>query len=99
MHSMAKAYWVSCYRKINDPAKLAAYAALAGPAIESGGGRFLARATAAKAYEDGKVERTVIIEFQSLEAAIALHDSPAYQAALKALGDGAVRDLRIIPGV
>ena len=36
---------------------------------------------------------------ESLEAAVALHDSPAYQAALKALGDGAVRDLRIIPGV
>ena len=58
---MAKAYWISCYRKITDPAKLAAYAKLAGPAIEAGGGRFLARATAAKAYEDGKTERTVLI--------------------------------------
>jgi uncharacterized protein (DUF1330 family) len=96
---MAKAYWISCYRKINDPAKLAAYAQLALPAIESAGGRFLARATAAKAFEDGKTERTVLIEFESLEAAIAAHDSAAYQAALKALGDGVVRDLRIVPGV
>jgi uncharacterized protein (DUF1330 family) len=96
---MAKAYWISCYRKVNDPAKLAAYAQLAGPAIEGGGGRFLARATAAKAYEDGKTERTVVIEFESLDQAIAVHDSAAYQAALKALGDGAVRDLRIVPGV
>lgn len=99
VHLMAKAYWISAYRKINDPAKLAAYAQLAGPAIEGGGGRFLARATAAKAYEDGKAERTVIIEFDSIETAIAVHDSPAYQAALKALGDGVVRDLRIVPGV
>jgi uncharacterized protein (DUF1330 family) len=96
---MAKAYWISCYRKINDPAKLAAYAKLAGPAIEGGGGRFLARAPAAKAYEDGKAERTVIIEFDSVEQAVAVHDSPAYQAALAALADGAVRDMRIVPGV
>ena len=96
---MAKAYWISAYRKINDPAKLAAYAKLAGPAIESGGGRFLARALAAKAYEDGKTERTVIIEFDSVEQAVAVHDSAAYQAALAALGDGAVRDMRIVPGI
>jgi len=96
---MAKAYWISSYREISDPAKLNAYAQLAGPAIESGGGRFLARATAAKAYEDGKTERTVVIEFASVEQAIATHDSAAYQAALAALAGGAVRDLRIVPGV
>ncbi len=96
---MAKAYWISCYRKINDPAKLAAYAQLAGPAIEGGGGRFLARSPAAHAYEDGKAERTVIIEFDSVEKAVAVHESAAYQAALKALGDGVVRDMRIVPGV
>ena len=96
---MAKAYWISCYRKINDPAKLTAYAKLAGPAIEAGGGRFLARAPAAKAYEDGKAERTVIIEFDSVEQAVAVHDSAAYKAALAALDDGAVRDMRIVPGV
>ena len=96
---MAKAYWISCYRKINDPAKLAAYAKLAGPAIESGGGRFLARAPAAKAYEDGKAERTVLIEFDSVEQAVAVHDSAAYKAALDALGDGVVRDMRIVPGI
>lgn len=96
---MAKAYWISCYRKITDPAKLAAYAKLAGPAIEAGGGRFLARATAAKAYEDGKTERTVLIEFDSVEQAIAVHDSAGYQAALAALDGGVVRDMRIVPGM
>jgi uncharacterized protein (DUF1330 family) len=96
---MAKAYWISCYRTITDPAKLAAYAQLAAPAIQAGGGRFLARATAAKAYEDGRTERTVIVEFDSIEQAVAVHDSAAYQAALAALEGGAVRDLRIVPGV
>jgi uncharacterized protein (DUF1330 family) len=95
---MARAYWISCYREVIDPAKLTAYAQLAGPAIEAGGGRFLARAIAVKAYEDGKVDRTVIIEFDSVEQAMAAHDSAAYQAALAALGNGAVRDLRIVPG-
>ena len=96
---MAKAYWITCYREVKDAAKLTAYAQLAGPAIEAGGGRFLARGVAAKAYEDGKTDRTVIIEFESIEQAMAAHDSAAYEAALAALADGAVRDLRIVAGV
>jgi uncharacterized protein (DUF1330 family) len=96
---MAKAYWISCYRKVLDPNKLAAYAKLAGPAIEAGGGRFLARAPATNAYEDGLAERTVIIEFDSVEKALATHESPAYQAALAALDGGVIRDMRIVPGV
>jgi len=96
---MAKAYWINFYRSISDQKKLAAYAALAGPAIAAAGGKFLARGTAAKAYEAGLVERTILIEFASVEAAMACHDSPAYQAALDALGDGAVRDFRLVDGV
>ena len=96
---MAKAYWISTYQKIVDPEKLAAYARLATPALQSAGGRFLARGLAAKAYEQGLVERTVLIEFGSVEQAVAAHDSPAYQAALAALEGGVVRDLRIVPGV
>jgi uncharacterized protein (DUF1330 family) len=96
---MPKAYWIACYRSVSAPEALAAYAKLAGPAIAAGGGRFLARGNAARAYEDGLLERTVLIEFDSVEQAVALHDSAAYQEALKALGDGAVRDLRIVEGV
>jgi uncharacterized protein (DUF1330 family) len=96
---MAKAYWITCYREISDPAKLAAYATLAVSAIEAGGGRVLARGTAAKAYEAGLLERTVLIEFESIEHAVAVHDSPGYQEALSVLKGGAVRDLRIVPGV
>ena len=95
---MAKAYWVVCYREIIDQAKLTAYAKLAGPAIQAGGGRFLVRGTPAKTYESGQMERTVVIEFDSVEHAIAVHDSPAYQAAVKALDGGAVRDIRVVAG-
>lgn len=96
---MAKAYWVATYRSISDQDALAGYAKLAGPAIQQAGGRFLARGTAAKAYEAGVVQRVVIIEFDSVEQAAAAHDSPGYQAALKVLGNAADRDLRIVEGV
>ena len=66
---------------------------------DPGGGRFLARGTAAKAYEAGVLQRTVIIEFDSVEKAAAAHDSAGYQEALKALGKGADRDMRIVEGV
>lgn len=76
-----------------------AYAALAGPAIEASGGRFLARGNPAHAYESGLMQRVVVIEFESLEQAVKAHDSEAYQAALRALGKGADRDIRIVEGV
>ncbi|MFZ0606344.1 MAG: DUF1330 domain-containing protein [Xanthobacteraceae bacterium] len=96
---MAKGYWIATYFSISNPASLAEYAKLAGPAIAAGGGRFLARGTAAKAYEKGLKERVVVIEFDSVESAAAAHDSPAYQAALKVLNNGADRDLRIVEGI
>jgi uncharacterized protein (DUF1330 family) len=97
---MAKAYWIAFYRDIMNPEALAAYAKLAGPAIEGAGGRFLARGVAAHAYEGGIKQRVVVIEFPSVEAAKAAHDTPAYQEALKALGTGNVdRDMRIVEGV
>ena len=96
---MAKGYFITCYRQLTDPAKLAAYGKLAVPAIEAAGGRFLARGVAVKAYESGQLERIVVIEFDSVEQAVAMHDSPAYQAALKMLEGGAVRDVRIVAGV
>jgi uncharacterized protein (DUF1330 family) len=96
---MPKGYWVTCYRSISDPQKLAAYAKLAPLAVAPFGGRYLARGTAAAAYEAGQKERIVMSEFPSVEQAVAAYESPAYQEALKALGDGAVRDIRIIAGL
>jgi uncharacterized protein (DUF1330 family) len=92
---MPKAYAVVTYRSISDPEKLAAYAKLAGPAIAPFGARFLARGDAAIAREKGLKGRTVVVEYSNLETATAAYDSAAYKEALKALGDGAVRDFRI----
>lgn len=95
---MAKGYWVVSYRSIKKPEALAAYAQLAGPAIQAAGGRFLVRGTPAKVYEAGLEQRTVVVEFDSVAAAIAAHDSAGYQEALKVLGDASERDMRVIEG-
>ena len=95
---MAKAYWVTTYRTITKPHKMAAYGELSVPAIIAAGGKILARGMPSKVYDSGIVERVVVIEFPSVEDAVKAHDSPAYQAALAALGDGADRDIRIVEG-
>ena len=96
---MPKAYWITAYREIKDPAKVAAYAKLAGPALASYGVRYLCRGTADATFEAGLKERVVVSEFPSLEQAITAHNGPEYAEALKVLGDGAVRDIRIIQGL
>lgn len=96
---MPKAYWISAYRAVKNPDKLAAYAKLAGPALTAAGGRFLARGEPAQVYELGMRQRTVLVEFDSVAQAVAAHDSPAYQQALAALGDGADREIRILEGL
>ncbi len=96
---MAKAYWISAYQSIHDEKALAAYVKLAGPALLAAGARFLARGLPARVYEHGIAQRTVLIEFDSLAQAIAAHESPGYQQALRALGNGVDRDLRIVEGV
>ena len=95
---MAKGYWIALYRSVSNPAALAEYAKLAGPAIQAGGGRFLARGVAARAFEAGLTERSVVIEFDSVAQAIAAYEGPAYQAALKVLQGAAERDVRILEG-
>jgi uncharacterized protein (DUF1330 family) len=95
---MAKGYWIAFYRSVSNPAALTEYAKLATPAIQAGGGRFIARGTPYRRYEAGLDQRSVVIEFDSVESAVATYESPAYQAALKVLGNAAERDIRILEG-
>lgn len=96
---MPKAYIVVCYREITNPDALSAYAKLAGPAVKANGGRILARGGRVKSLEGGIEDRTVVIEFDSFDAALAHYNSDAYQEALASLRDGAVRDMRVVEGV
>lgn len=95
---MARGYWITLYRSVSNPAALTEYARLAGPVIQAGGGRFLARGTPVKAFEGGLHERSVLIEFDSVEQAVAVYQSPEYQVALDLLDGAADRDVRIIEG-
>jgi uncharacterized protein (DUF1330 family) len=96
---MPKGYWVSVYRTISDSEKLAAYNKLAALAVEEGGGRTIVRGGRVAAYDAGLAERTILVEFDSFEQAVAARESAAYQEALDALSDGVERDFRIVEGI
>ncbi|PVZ15004.1 uncharacterized protein (DUF1330 family) [Actinomycetospora cinnamomea] len=93
------AYWINTFTAVHDDEKLAAYIALAGPAMTGAGGRFLARGTPAAVFEQATVQRTTLIAFPDVDTAVAAYHCPAYQEALRALGDGAEREIRIIEGL
>jgi uncharacterized protein (DUF1330 family) len=59
-----------------------AYGELAVPAVHSFGGRFLTRSTSQVQVHEARLrQRTVIVEFDSYEIALAAHESEAYQKA------------------
>lgn len=97
---MAKAFIISTYQEVNNQDALAAYAKLAAPALIAAGGKFLARGMPSVVKESGKMQRTVLIEFESLQAALKAYESEAYQIAMKELtGNAVIRDIRIIEAV
>ena len=96
---MAKGYFLSAHRKEANPVKAAAYVNLAIPAIEGAGGKILAKGGRVQARENGIAERTVLVEFETFEAAVAAYESAPYQEALRALEGGADREIRLFEGV
>lgn len=96
---MKRGYWVVVYRSVSDESAVKAYGALALPAVEAFGGRFLTRsASLIQTHEAGLPLRTILVEFDSYETALAARESEAYKRALQALGSGAERDFRIVEG-
>lgn len=80
-------------------AAVKAYGALAVPALKALGARFLTgSASQIEPHEAGLQLRTIVVEFDSYDIALAARKSEAYQRALKALGTGADRDFRIVEG-
>jgi len=88
---VSKVIQVVVYKSVSDPEKLAAYAVLARPAMEKAGAKFIARGVPFAVKEDGEAVRTIVIEWESMEAAENGYNSPDYQNALKALDNGAKR--------
>jgi uncharacterized protein (DUF1330 family) len=96
---MPKAYAVITYQSISDSEKHTAYSKLAVPAVTPFGAHILAFDNAVVALEYGLKERTVVVEYPSVAEAVAAYNCPAYREALKVLGDGAVRDVRVVEGL
>jgi len=96
---MGKGYWVATYRSVSDPEALAKYAASAVQILEAHGGRALARGKPARVYEAAASQRCVIIEFESVAAAIAAYESKAYAQARAILHGAVEREIQIIEGI
>jgi len=96
---MSKGYWVVAYRSVSDPAAVARYAGPAAELIKSHGGRILARGMPARVFESGQEQRCVVVEFDSVEAAVAAFENDAYQKVAAILVGAAERDIRIVEGV
>jgi uncharacterized protein (DUF1330 family) len=95
---MPKGYWIVSYRSVSDPAAVSRYAARAPGVITGGGGRILARGMPARVYEKAQALRCVVVEFDSVDQAIATYESPAYQEVLSLLQGAAERDVRMVEG-
>lgn len=96
---MTKGYWITFYRSVSDQEVLSKYAKLAGPIIESRGGRLLSRGNAVKVYEAGINQRVVVIEFENVEKATAAYESSEYQSVVKILNGFVERDVRMVEGI
>jgi uncharacterized protein (DUF1330 family) len=98
--TMKKGYWVVEYRSISDESALKTYGTLAGPAVQAFGGHSLTGSKSqVQGREAGLPLRTIVIEFDSYDLALAAYNSEAYKRALQALGSGAERDFRIVEGI
>lgn len=94
---MAKGYWVA-HVDVEDMEKYKAYIAANAAPFAEYGARFLVRGGTRQVREGAARARTVVIEFDSYESALACYDSISYQAA-KALRDPvSTGDLVIIEG-
>ncbi len=94
---MAKGYWIA-HVDVADPETYKAYVAANAVAFAKYGGRFLVRAGRHEVAAGASRARQVVIEFRDYETALACHQSPEYQTALKLREAASVGDLVIVEG-
>ncbi|HEX8540919.1 MAG TPA: DUF1330 domain-containing protein [Pseudomonas sp.] len=94
-----KAYWIAQV-DVNDPEQYSGYTQRAPAAFKLYGGRFLARGGRSEAVEGKAVaQRTVVIEFDSYEQALACYHSAEYQDALSYRQGASSAEIVIVEGV
>jgi len=93
-----KAYWITrCH--VHNADEYNEYIKLAGPAITKFGGTFLVRGGDQIELEGGPYERTVLVEFDSMEKAEFCYQSDDYQEALIHSKNSSNRHVVLVKGV
>ena len=93
-----KAYWITrCH--VHNADEYNEYIKLAGPAITKFGGTFLVRGGDQIELEGGPFERTVLVEFNSMEKAEFCYQSDDYQEALMHSKNSSNRHVVLVKGV
>tara|TARA_B100001059_G_C17652948_1_gene485434 strand:+ start:574 stop:864 length:291 start_codon:yes stop_codon:yes gene_type:complete len=93
-----KAYWITrCH--VHNTVEYEEYIKLAGPAIQKHGGTFLVRGGDQIELEGGPYERTVLVEFNSMNEAKICYDSDEYQLALQYSSNSSNRHVVLVEGI
>jgi uncharacterized protein (DUF1330 family) len=95
---MAKAYLIA-YVTVTDPDAYAVYAELATAAQAAHGARVLARGGRTQQLEGAGRPRNVVLEFDSLEAALTYYRSDDYQRAMRHRQGAGEADICVVEGV
>jgi uncharacterized protein (DUF1330 family) len=95
---MAKAYWIS-RMDVTDPETYKSYIEAAKPAFARYGATFLARGGRTEAVEGTARARNIIIEFASMEDALACYNSEDYAKARGFRGKAATGEIVLVEGV
>ena len=94
---MAKGYWIAMQNNIPEPNKYSAYAKVT---LNEFNGKIVIAGSTETGIEDGLIGlRSVIVEFDTYETALAAYNSASYQKAIMELDGTLKRDFRIIRGV
>ncbi|MEE4740082.1 DUF1330 domain-containing protein [Pseudomonas alliivorans] len=94
-----KAYWIAQV-DVTDPQQYSEYTQRAPAAFALFGGKFMARGGRSEALEGRATpQRTVVIEFESYEQAIACYRSPEYQEAMSHRKGASKAEIVIVEGM
>lgn len=94
---MAKGYWIA-RMDVRDAERYKDYVSGAASAFKKYDAKFLVRGGAAHSLEGPGRARNVVIEFPSVEEALACYNDPAYQAAKEIRNATADGELIIVEG-
>ena len=95
---MPKGYWIA-HVKVSNPDVYPDYVATAKPAFEEYGAKFLVRGGAHECVEGNTGERHVVIEFESMEKALACYNSEQYQKAVLIRQNASTGTITIVEGM